>query len=335
MAKKNGEQESLTSLGSGVVAPGEELVHLDTDEITTTFKNIRTGDFTTGDSGEDGKGQSFESLTKSIEAEGQRVPVVVRRNGKKYELISGFRRYTAIKTIEANKGEKLKVIAIVKQLNDANAILENLIENQRENLRGPDLMMGLDRLHKARLHEGSNLSNRQLAALVGCNQSYASDLLAILRDAPECAEYWHKAIDPRRPNQPTGYQLTIRDMRSVAKIDRKEDGGKAQIEMYQKLLDAKSPKDGEEGEETTPPDWTERAIKKAETIADIIGHLERRGCIKPKSLVWEEELETLGIKVPKDAKKGPRKKVGRAAEKAYQAALAWVEPAEEEEEAAE
>lgn len=321
--QKMAKQETTTPAATPVTAIAEELVFLDTDAIDTSFENIRTGDFTEGDSSENGGDQSFEDLVESIKAKGQLTPGLVRpwsdpKNKKiTHQLIAGERRYTAITHLEQATGEKRKFKAISRQMDDFQALIANAGENQRENLRAPDLMMGMFRIYQKGLERGEDLSNRTIAGMIGCNPSYASDLLNIKRKSPAVADLWFKAA----------YQLGIREMRAISKIEDPE----LQMATYQKELADRMPADPDAEKPDRSNDWIVRAIKTAEKAAEMIGHLERRGCIKKVTVMWEEELETLGVKVKADAKKRDRNRIASRAEKAYTAALNWVEPEVEEE----
>lgn len=316
------KQESAAHVPAETVA--ETLVFVDLDQVDTSFENIRTGDFTVGDSSENGGDQSFTDLMTSIREKGQLTPVQFRPwtdpENKKVtvQLVAGSRRFTALQHIQAMTGEKVKIKGIVKKMDDFAALLANAGENQREGLRPADLMNGMWRIYTKALERGDDLSNRKIAEMIGCNPSYASDLMKIKRECPAVADLWHGAK----------YQLGIRDMRTISKMTDKT----LQLEHYNKLLADRTPTDPDSDQPDRSGDWIIRAIKNVEKQASILGHLERRGCVKKVTVQWEEELETLGINVKKDAKKRDRNRIAGKAEKAYVAALNWVEPEVEEEE---
>lgn len=307
------------------------------DEVDTSFENIRTGDFTAEDSdaGSDGNGQSFEQLTESMAAEGQKTPAPARpfhdpkRKNIKVQIVGGFRRYAALMHIQKASGERQKIKCVVKQLDDLGALIENTIENARHPVRPADAMMRFARIKSEKLQRGTDLSNRALAGLLGFNHSYVSDLLAIRAGAPEVSELWHKAQ----------YQLGIRDLRAIAKLVNKDGSPNlpAQKARYEELLKNRMPQDPGDGEGegeggANPLKWIETACKKAESAAALLGHLERRDCIKLKNFEWHDELETLGCKIKADAKASQLKKIGKRAQKAYTDALNYVEPEEETDE---
>ena len=74
--------------------------------------------------------QSLEELAQSIKEKGVIQPVLVRRRGDSYELITGERRFRA-----ANLLNLKEIPAIVKEAEDRDSLELSLIENiQRENL---------------------------------------------------------------------------------------------------------------------------------------------------------------------------------------------------------
>ncbi len=324
MAKQETTQPAQHAAAMPVL--NEELMFLELDQVDTSFENIRTGDYTKDKtSSENGGGQGFDELYESIKVKGQQVAALGRpytdpKNKRiVVQLIAGSRRFAALAKIQDETGEKVKIKIIVRQMDDFAALLANAGENQREGLRAADLMQGMWRIYTKGLERGEDLSNRTIAGMIGCNPSYASDLLKIKRECPEVAQLWFDAK----------YQLGIRDMRAISKIKDKA----LQLETYEKILADRTPKDPESDTPDRSNDWILRAIKKAEQSAEMIGHLERRGCIKIRTaIVWEEELETIGVKVKNDAKKRDRNKIASKAEKAYQVGLNWVEPEVTEEE---
>ena len=310
----------MTALSTGIV-PGLELVVCDLEEVATDYENVRSGDVT-DDGGDDGSPeQTFEDLVESIKSKGQKQPVILRPHpspkGKvKYQLIAGYRRYAALNTLQNSTNVKHQIMGVVKPLDDLAALIENMTENQRRKLRPADLMMGLWRIKIGSEAKGETLNNTQIGNIAGCNKSHAYELLAIVEKAPKVARKWYEAQ----------YQMGVRELRSIIKIE----GEKEQLAAYEeKLKTLVPPRDGGEGPD--PNAWIERSIKQAEGIATTLGHLERRGAWKKFQMNWEEELEWLGVKVKNGATKKQRNRIAAKAEKAYQAALAYVEEPEAEE----
>jgi hypothetical protein len=318
-AKKN---KDLTKDSTQIVAtaPEEKVEYVEIKDIDTSFENSRTGDFTVAESG-DSEGarvtQSFTELVESIKLGGQRTPCVGRMKGKKVQLVSGFRRYAAIKQINQAGGQQLRLKVYIKTLDDLNAHIENVTENSRQDLSGPDLGFSLFRIAELSKAKGSDMSDRALAGLVGKNAGYVNTLLKIFRKAPVVAKAWHTSAT----------QLGVRDMAKIAAI---EDPA-LQLEKYNEILNGKEEAIQETGSGAGGKPWIETAIGQAEKIATIIGHLQRRGGIAKVNIIWDEELETLGVRVKADANGRDRNRIAGKARKAYTAALEWVEEETEEE----
>ena len=300
----------------------ETFLNIPLKDIELTFSNVRTGDFTLADSEESERGgQSFKELVESIKTAGQRTPVVVRPKGKKYQLISGFRRHAALVHLAQADGAKdVTIKAIVKQLDELNATIENVTENSREDLSGPDLAFGLNRIAELQKAAGSNVSDRALAALVGKNHSYVSNLLRIVRKAPKVAKMWHEDT----------MQIGVREMTKIANIEDQA----LQLDKYKEIRAGKQ-SSGESGSGPGGKPWIETAISKARSVAAMLGTLERDGSITVTEINWSEALETLGVKLKADATGRDRSKIAKNAREAYGEARDAEEPEETEEEVAE
>lgn len=314
-------KKSTKTTAASVPTIAETFLNIPLKDIELTFSNVRTGDFTVADSEESERGgQSFPELVESIKTAGQRTPVVVRPKGKKYQLISGFRRHAALVHLAKADGNKEATIkAIVKQLDELNATIENVTENSREDLSGPDLAFGLHRIAELQKAAGSNVSDRALAALVGKNHSYVSNLLRIVRKAPKVAKLWHEDT----------MQIGVREMTKISNI---EDPA-LQLEKYKEIRGGRQ-SSGESGSGPGGKPWIETAIGRAKTVAAMIGTLERDGCISEVNIDWAEYLDVLGVKVKSDATGKDKSKIAKNAREAY-AAARDAEPEADTEEAAE
>lgn len=104
-------------------------------------------------------------LTRSVEESGIVQPIVVRPNGDRFEIVVGSRRFAAAKAAGLRN-----VPAIVKEMNDGEAIATSLIENiQRGNLTDEEEIEAMSRLMK--LDEERYGSQRKLAKGLGLSQS--------------------------------------------------------------------------------------------------------------------------------------------------------------------
>ena len=151
--------------------------------------------------------ESIAELAQSIRQVGLIQPLVVRKNGGIYELISGERRLRAIRSLGIKK-----VLCIVdRQTQDADSALMAVIENlQREDLN----CFEEAECYRALIGE-LGLTQEELAARIGKSQSFVANKLRLLKLAPEARE----AI--------TAHGLSERHARAVLRLDDPDDRMKA------------------------------------------------------------------------------------------------------------
>ena len=115
---------------------------------------------------------SLEGLADSIRTHGIVQPLLVRRQGERYELIAGERRWRA-----AQIAGLTKVPVVVRDVPDKDLLEIALIENiQRENLNA------IEEAHAyKRLIETVGLTQEELAARVGRDRSYITNYLRLLK----------------------------------------------------------------------------------------------------------------------------------------------------------
>ncbi|HKV34116.1 MAG TPA: ParB/RepB/Spo0J family partition protein [Pyrinomonadaceae bacterium] len=115
---------------------------------------------------------SLEGLADSIRAHGIVQPLLVRRQGDRYELIAGERRWRAARLAGLSK-----VPVVVKEVPDQDLLEIALIENiQRENLNPIEEAQAYKRLI-----ENVGLTQEALAARVGRDRSYITNYLRLLK----------------------------------------------------------------------------------------------------------------------------------------------------------
>ncbi|MGH7996523.1 MAG: ParB/RepB/Spo0J family partition protein [Opitutaceae bacterium] len=126
-----------------------------------------------------------KELADSIRAEGLLQPVVVRRNGERYQLIAGERRWRAFQLL------KLRAIpARVAEASDASAAALGLIENlQRENLNPIEEAQGF-----ASLVRDFDLTQEAAAERVGRSRAAVANALRLLALDAELQGYVAKAL---------------------------------------------------------------------------------------------------------------------------------------------
>ena len=115
---------------------------------------------------------SLEGLADSIRTHGVVQPLLVRRQGERFELIAGERRWRAARLAGLSK-----VPIVVKDVPDRDLLEIALIENiQRENLNPIEEAQAYQRLI-----ENVGLTQEALAARVGRDRSYITNYLRLLK----------------------------------------------------------------------------------------------------------------------------------------------------------
>lgn len=142
--------------------------------------------------------ESIEGLAESIKENGLLQPVTVRRQGDKYELIAGERRFRAHQFIQAKE-----IDAIVLDKNDDESAKLALIENiQREDLNAIETALAMKRIML-----DDNLTQEELATRLGYKQSTVANKLRLLK----LPEYIKNAIGQGI--------ITERHARALLKVD--------------------------------------------------------------------------------------------------------------------
>ncbi len=97
-----------------------DLMHIPLCELSIAKTNVRHGV----------KKADYADLIPSIRARGILQPLLVRKNGKGYEIIAGRRRFLAIQSLE-KEGLEIEAIpcAVMTKVDDAAAVEASLIEN--------------------------------------------------------------------------------------------------------------------------------------------------------------------------------------------------------------
>ena len=141
--------------------------------------------------------EALEELAESIRQHGILQPLAVRRVGTSYELIAGERRLRA--GILAGLTE---IPCIVMQMTDQESSMAALVENlQRQDLDFVEEARGIDRLLRQ-----WNMSQEQVAKLLGKSQSGIANKLRLLRHSPQVLEALRQA------------ELTERHARALLKV---------------------------------------------------------------------------------------------------------------------
>jgi ParB family chromosome partitioning protein len=127
----------------------------------------------------------FSELVASIETSGLLQPIVVRKHLDGYQLIAGERRWRA-----AQKLGWLKIPAVIKEADDRTLLTLALVEN----LQRDDLSAIEEATSYQRLLDEFQISQAEIARLVGRDRSTIANALRLLKLPLEVAEM----VDGRR-----------------------------------------------------------------------------------------------------------------------------------------
>jgi len=140
------------------------------------------------------KRPDVSDILPTIRAHGVQQPLLVRKNGKGYEIIAGRRRYFALKALEKESGEAPEVpCAVMEDGDDAAALEASLIENTAR--LDPDEVARWETF--ARLTDQGR-SVADIAATFGVSEIMVRRALALGNLLPEIREaYRAEEIDPQ------------------------------------------------------------------------------------------------------------------------------------------
>lgn len=199
---------------------------------------------------------------------GQDTPIIVRPSSSTkggFQLVAGHQRRGAIAAIA--KSRKIAdpfIKAIVKELDDREAMLLNLRENTaRDSLGAPDLLYQCARV--AGWGKGIKtpaMSGNRLASELGLNQSYVAKLQRICTNvSPDILAKWREMTRP----------VSTADMDRIGKIEDPAEQRRA-FEL------AQAAKGGNVGSGNGAPDpnaWVEAAKRRAAEMGTLIAKLEQ------------------------------------------------------------
>lgn len=144
-------------------------------------------------------------LKTSIKQQGQQVPIIVRRpaNARKYQVISGFRRATAMKELQLKA-----VSALVRddlKDDDAAAFRASVLENSARKTYSD-----IDRALVVKRYQEDGHTSEEAAALLGITRRQKDNLLSLLKLEPEV----QAAIDDEQQHFSATHALTLRKLRN-------------------------------------------------------------------------------------------------------------------------
>jgi ParB family chromosome partitioning protein len=116
--------------------------------------------------------EAIEELAQSIRVDGLIQPIVVRRNGPRFSLVVGERRWRAARLAGLDH-----IPAIVQDIPQDRVLEVTLVENiQREDLNPIEIALALNRMIQE-----LGLSHETLASRTGKNRTTVTNLLRLLR----------------------------------------------------------------------------------------------------------------------------------------------------------
>lgn len=239
--------------------------------------------------------ESLLELSASIREFGVIQPLLVRRQGEKYELIAGERRLRASKMAGLTE-----VPVIIRELDDKEMAELAMIENlQREDLHFLEEAEGYQHLIAS-----FNFTQEELARRVGKNQSTIANKLRLLKLAPEVRQ----AV--------VGQNLTERHARALLKLE----DPRLQLEVLEGVrensLNVRATEDlietyignisREKQKQATPKQTVVKLIKDVRifinTINSVINQMKKSGMdIKVKQDI-EGDYVTINIQVKNSRK---------------------------------
>lgn len=301
--------------------PGEVIRHIPLTDIFVDYAwNARSKADVEGES--DGvqdttgknhasQGGDIKQFAESI-ADGQDQPVVLRavtdgkslagkKTDKPFELVAGFRRFTAIsalnepaaaeaskkagrKTVVANTADGT-ILAVVRTLDARAARVLNLRENTaRNNLKTPDLVLHVRQLNK------DGMNQTAIATALAITQGFVSKLLSAGRLPLPILEHWRNGNESPLPGLATDRvwpRVPMADLAVLADLAEKDKMNPSEITArYIAMLNPEQPVGGGGG-------GTSKEDKDAQRIKDFaktIGALVKGGILAPGSLNWSKVI---------------------------------------------
>lgn len=290
-----------------------QIVNISDIEVDHTW-NSRQGNWQNEDGGPD-ESTGVKGLAESIKTNGQDTPIDVRPNpnpkGLKFKLVTGHRRFEAIKLLAERKDAPPTIKATIHEnMSDADARSLNLRENlTRDNIEPVDACFAIGEL----LKQSPKPKAEEIAKSTGKSIPYAYGMINIAEKvAKPILNRWRTDLRST---------LTVGMMQELAKIDKDK-----QEAILLKMLE-------EEPEKTKQGDWKGSAKKRAAALGKIFGYLARDYGVDFSEVDWIKALEDgILFKVKTTATKRDKSAIEKSLTKALEDATAEPLPGEDEEE---
>ena len=309
--------QSKENVGTDI-QPGDKILFVPLNDILVDYAwNVRSKadiERESADGVRDGNreaGFGSHDFTKSFNEGGQDTPVILaeiqngktirgQKTDKKYELIAGFRRFTAVETLNrpdetkkrVDKDEKAigtnvqavanvpngSIKAVLRKFANAREARKlNARENTlRSNLQPPDLVRLVLEYSNDYQTTQTDTGNE-----LGITQAYVSKLAKVGALPAPVISHWRDGTDLPGGNPPGAWrQLPFNTMLELADLAKGETVPDA-IDRYKKLLSPSG--DDENPDENKGPNKIELELKK---LAFTLGVLVAEGILENGSLAW-------------------------------------------------
>ncbi|MGH0263942.1 ParB family chromosome partitioning protein [Sinorhizobium meliloti] len=186
----------------------------------------------------DDDGTDFEAFKRSIETEGQKVPVQVRKHPAsrgRYQIVYGHRRWLAAKQL----GIPLRALEV--EISDPDLVVAQGIENaSRQDLTWIERALFASRMDDAGIkprdiYAALSIDDAELAKMRSVYRSVPTDVIEAIGRAPKIGRpRWldlAKAV--------AGDAATLESLR--AELGRKSDGAESSDQRFQRVLNAIKP----------------------------------------------------------------------------------------------
>jgi ParB-like chromosome segregation protein Spo0J len=316
--KGNTHMANVATTNSDTVQPNEKILFVPLSDILADYGwNVRSHadiERESADGVRDGSreaGFGFHDFTRSFNEGGQDTPVILaevvngktlrgQKTDKKYELVAGFRRFTAVAFLnEADNTAKRKandekavgsnlqavanvpdgnIKAVIRKFKDAREARKlNARENTlRSNLQAPDLVRLC--LEYANDYKSTQV---EISAELGIAQSYVSKLQKVGGLPAPVISHWRDGADLPGGNPPGGWrQLPINDMLELAELAKGMPMPEV-IDRYKAMLSPSGETDGD-----TDGNKPNKVNAELEKVAYLCGALVAEGVLEGGSLAW-------------------------------------------------
>ena len=218
--------------------------------------------------------KELQSLADSIQAMGVIQPIVVIKNGRKYQIVAGERRWRAAKMAGLEK-----IPAVVRTMTAQNRLEASLIENvQREDLNAIETATAY-----AKLREQFNMSITEMAKRIGKSTAAVSNTMRLL-SLPDEAKRAMIDYKLKEGQMRPLISATPEEIREVLPYIINEGWSARKVEQYMVTVRerAKKAAEGKDADDTDSDEIRIESEKRAEKISARLGvkvrvHTSSRG----------------------------------------------------------